>query len=62
MTPTREIHALIEEEKQNGKQENKNKNEQFSNSATLDHSVVSYDVQGSYGGPIHFTSPPLLNP
>ena len=47
-TPTRAIDALIGDEEQN---EEQNK-ERTPNPATLDHSVASYNPQGSWGEPI----------
>ena len=53
------IDALIGDEGQNGKRKKKNKEaERVPNPDTLDHSVASYDVQGSYDEPILFTSCP----
>ena len=50
--------ALIGDEEQSGKQKKKKKNrEQVPNPDTLDHSVTSYDAQGSYGELIRFTHP-----
>ena len=43
------------DEEQNGKQ--KKKKETGSGSPTQDHSVTTYDAQGSYGEPILFTFP-----
>ena len=54
-TPTRAIDTLIRDEEQTGKKEEKQKErnrELASNPSSLDYSVVSYDPQGSYGGPI----------
>ena len=53
-TSTRPIDALIGDEEQKGKQkkEQKGRNrEQVPSPVTMDHSVVSYDPQGSYGKP-----------
>ena len=57
-TPTQVIYALIgDEEQSNGKQkkEKETNKEQDPNQSTLDHSVTSYDPQGSYGEPIPLT-------
>ena len=59
--PTQVIGALKEEEEQNEyrKKEQKERNkEQGSNPATLDHSVASYDPQGSTSEPILVTMQP----
>ena len=49
-TPSRTNDALIGDEEQNGKRENKKKEtEQIQNPATLDHSFATHDAQGSYG-------------
>ena len=42
---------------ENRREQKERNREQVPNSATLDHSVASYDAQGSYGEPILFTSP-----
>ena len=52
-TPSRATDALIGEKKQNGKQKRtKERNrERFPNPAAMDHSVASYDAQGSFCEP-----------
>ena len=50
--PSQAIDALIGDEEQNGNQEKERNRDRDHNSATLDHSVASYDPHGSYGGPI----------
>ena len=59
-TLTRATDALIGDEEQmgGGKRENKERNrERASNTAILNHTITSYDLQGSYGEPI-FSTPP----
>ena len=52
-TPSWAIDALIGDEEQNGKREQKERNrEQIPNPASLGHLVAFYDVQGSNGKPI----------
>ena len=52
-TQSRATDELIGDEEQNGKQKRTKRNrEQVPNPATLDHLVTSYDLYGSYGGPI----------
>ena len=52
-TTTRAIDAFIEEEDQKQKQKKKKDiGKGAPNTATMDHSVASYDPYGSYGGPI----------
>ena len=59
LKPIPGIDARIGDEEQNGKQkkEKERNKERVPNPATQDHSVASYDAQGSYGEPILFTSP-----
>ena len=55
-TPLQATDALIRDEEQNRKQENKKKQGGVPNLSALDH-LVSYDVQGSYSELILFTPP-----
>ena len=53
--PSRATDALIGDEEQKLKQKRTKRNgEQVPNPTTLDHSVVSYNAQGSYSEPILF--------
>ena len=55
-TSFRAIDAFIGYEEQNGKQKRTKRNsERVTNPAILDHSVASYDAQGSNGELIHLT-------
>ena len=52
-TPSQTIDVLTGDEEQNRKQKRRKRNrERVPNPAILDHSVASYDAQGSYGEPI----------
>ena len=59
-TPSHATDVLTGDDEQNGKQKRTKRKKQgvVPNPATLDHSVASYDAQGSYGEPIHFNPPP----
>ena len=52
-TPSLAIDALIGDEEQNRRREQKERNrERVPIQVTLDHLVASYDTQGSFGEPI----------
>ena len=58
-THSQATDALTGDEEQNEKQKRKKEKnrERVPNPTTLDHSVASYDTQGSYGHPILLTPP-----
>ena len=59
LTPTWGSDALIRDEEQTVKSENKELNrERTSSPAILDHSVAFYDQQGLYSEPILYPPPP----
>ena len=51
------IHRGWRSEKKTEERKTERNSQRVPNPATLEHSVASYDAQGSYGEPIRFTHP-----